>query len=408
VDGDNNTSPTPALVSAGVILALPSFGLPATIAAFSSVVAATPGADPPPRQQKGRWRVPITLRQLAELIHGQVSGDGDLEITAARGLAEAGPGELTFIESDKHAHLLKNCRAAAVVVPVGLAAAGLNVIRVADPLTAFITLVRHLHGRPESAAHGIDPRAAVHPTAQVGPDASIFPFAVVGEGTVIGARCRIHSGVVIGRDCRLGDDVTLYPHAVLYDDTVLGHRVIIHANAVLGADGFGYRQQKGRHVKVPHLGRVEIGDDVEIGACTTIDRATFEATRIGEGTKIDNLVQVGHNCHVGRHNLFVSQMGMAGSSSTGDYVVIAGQVGICDHVRIGARALIGAQSGVTKDVADGERLLGAPAIPERDQKRILMSLEKLPEIRRDVRRIKQHLGLTDEDDRETGEQKTAG
>ena len=151
---------------------------------------------------------------------------------------------------------------------------------------------------------------------------------MVGEGSVLGARCRLHSGVVVGRNCRLGDDVVLHPHVVLYDGTILGNRVIVHANAVLGADGFGYRFQGGRHVKMPQFGSVEIGDDVEIGAGTTIDRGTFQATRIGAGTKIDNLVQIGHNCQIGKHNLFVSQVGIAGSCSTGDYVVMAGQVGV--------------------------------------------------------------------------------
>jgi UDP-3-O-[3-hydroxymyristoyl] glucosamine N-acyltransferase len=227
----------------------------------------------------------------------------------------------------------------------------------------------------------------------IGEQPSIYPFASVGVGTVIGARSRIHNGAVIGRHCRLGDDVTIYPNVVLYDGTVLGNRVRVHANSVIGADGFGYRLQNGRHSKVPQLGYVEIGDDVEIGACTTIDRGTFRATRIGEGTKIDNLVQIGHNCNVGRHNLFVSQMGMAGSSSTGDFVVLAGQVGVVDHVHIGDRTVVGGKAAVTKDVPEGQRLLGAPATPEREQKRMLMSLEKLPEIRRDVRRILQHLGL---------------
>jgi UDP-3-O-[3-hydroxymyristoyl] glucosamine N-acyltransferase len=254
-----------------------------------------------------------------------------------------------------------------------------------------------MHGRAEPPPHGIDPLASIHPTAQIGPEASIMPFAVVGEGSVIGARSRIHSGAVIGRFCKLGDDVVLYPHAVLYDDTILGHRVIIHANAVLGADGFGYRLHDGRHVKVPQLGHVEVDDDVEIGACTTIDRGTFQATRVGSGTKMDNLVQVGHNCQIGRHNLFVSQMGIAGSSRTGDYVVVAGQVGIVDHVDIGDRAMIGGQAGVTKDVPAGQHMLGSPATPEREQKRILMSMEKLPEMRRDLRRIKQHIGLKDEE-----------
>jgi UDP-3-O-[3-hydroxymyristoyl] glucosamine N-acyltransferase len=342
--------------------------------------------------------VTVTLGQLAELVHGQACGDADLVLNAARPLGEAKPGDITFIENDKHAHHLGQCRASAAVVSTTLPVPdGLAVIRVADPLTAFIAIVRHLHGLPEPPPVGIDPRAVIHPTARVGPDANIHPLAAVGEGTVIGARCCIHSSAVVGRHCRLGDDVVLYSNVVLYDGTIVGSRVIIHANAVLGADGFGYRFQNGRHVKVPQLGHVEIGDDVEIGACTTIDRGTFQATRVGEGTKIDNLVQVGHNCTIGRHNLLVSQMGIAGSSSTGDYVVIAGQVGIADHIHIGDRVLIGAKAGVTKDVPAGERMLGAPATPEREQKRILMSLEKLPEFRRELRRLKQHLGITDEE-----------
>jgi UDP-3-O-[3-hydroxymyristoyl] glucosamine N-acyltransferase len=346
--------------------------------------------------------VSVTVRQLAELVHGHVHGDGELVITAARPLTEAQPGDITFIENEKHASQLEQCRASAVVVPLSVSATGLAHIRVADPLAAFVAIVRHLHGRAEPTPVGIDPRASIHATARVGSDSNLFPFAVIGEGSVLGARCQIHSGAVVGRYCRLADDVVLHPNVVLYDGTVLGNRVIVHANSVIGADGFGYRLQQGRHTKVPQLGHVEIGDDVEVGACTTIDRGTFQATRVGEGTKIDNLVQVAHNCQIGRHNLFVSQMGIAGSSSTGDYVVIAGQVGITDHVHIGERTVIGAKAGVTKDVPPGQRLLGAPATPERDQKRILMSLEKLPDIRRDLRRIKQHLGLGEDQDREAG------
>ena len=246
---------------------------------------------------------------------------------------------------------------------------------------------------PEPPPHGIDRLASVHPGARVGEGASIFPFACVGEGSTLGARCQVHSGAVVGRNCRLGDVVILYPHAVLYDGTVLGDRVIVHANAVLGADGFGYRLQGGRHVKVPQLGSVELGDDVEIGACTTIDRGTFQVTRVGEGTKIDNLVMVGHNCQIGRHNLFVSQVGVAGSCSTGDYVVLAGQVGIADHVHIHDGAQIGARSGVMRDVPGGQRFLGAPARPEGEEKRILLCLDRLPELSRDVRRLKRQLGL---------------
>ncbi len=335
----------------------------------------------------------VTVRHLAELVQGQVEGDAEQLIHAARPLGDCRPGDITFVDDEKHAGRLHGCRASAAVVPAGVIANGLTVIRVADPLTAFVAVVRRLQGKAEPPPHGIDPRAVVHPTARIGPDPSIHPLAVVGEGSVVGARCRVHSGAVVGRDCRLGDDVTLYPNAVLYDGTVLGDRAIVHANAVLGADGFGYRLHDGRHAKVPQLGYVEVGADVEIGAGTTIDRGTFDATRVGEGTKIDNLVMVGHNCQIGRHNLFVSQVGVAGSCTTGDYVVMAGQVGIADHVHIGDHAMLGAQCGVMRDIPAGERVLGAPAMPEREQKRIFISLTKLPDLCRDVKRIKEHLGL---------------
>jgi UDP-3-O-[3-hydroxymyristoyl] glucosamine N-acyltransferase len=338
---------------------------------------------------------------LAELVQGRVHGD-ERTIVAARPLNEAGPDDLIFIENDRNVRHLKKCPARTALVSAALLSrrdelvnrdgTPLTLIEVADPLTAFVVVVRHLQGASNEAAPSIDPRAVVHPTAQIGVDVSIHPLAVVGEGSIVGARCRLHSGAVVGRNCRLGDDVILYPHAVLYDGTVLGHRVIVHANAVLGADGFGYRLQEGRHVKIPQLGSVEIGDDVEIGAGTTIDRGTFQATRIGVGTKIDNQVQIGHNCQIGRHNLFVSQVGIAGSCTTGDYVVIAGQVGVADHVHIAERAVIGARSGVVRDVAAGERLLGAPARPENEEKRILLSLGRLPELCRDVRLLKQQVG----------------
>jgi UDP-3-O-[3-hydroxymyristoyl] glucosamine N-acyltransferase len=346
---------------------------------------------------KGRSCVGITVRQLAELVQGRVVGDEGLVINAARPLGEAQAGDITFVEQKKHVEQLHGCPASAAVVHQGVTAPAMTLIEVADPLAAFVEIFGRLHGRAEAPVHGIDPRASVHPTARLGPDPSLYPFAVVGEGSNVGARCRIHSGAVVGRYCRLGDDVVLYPNAVLYDGTVLGDRVMVHANAVLGADGFGYRPQGGRHVKVHQLGNVELGDDVEVGACTTIDRGTFTATRVGEGTKIDNLVQVGHNCRIGRHNLLVSQMGIAGSSSTGDYVIVAGQVGIVDHIHIGEHSVIGAQAGVTKDVPPARHMLGSPATDLRDQKRILMSLEKLPEMRRELRRVKQHLGLTDDE-----------
>lgn len=335
----------------------------------------------------------LTVRQMAAWVSGEVVGDGDAEIVDARPLTDAQLGHITFVEDDRHLDAWHHSPASAAVVLPHVPVNGRPLIRVRDPLMAFVSIVQHLRGEDAKPTTFIHPTAQVHPTAAVGADARIGPFVVVGAGAVIGERVNLLNGVSVGKNCRLGDDVTLHPHVVLYDDTVLGRRVTVHANSVIGADGFGYRTQAGRHVKVPQLGFVDVADDVEIGACTTIDRGTFGPTRIGEGTKIDNLVQIAHNCQIGRHNLLVSQVGIAGSTTTGDYVVMAGQVGIADHLHIGERAVLGAKAGVHKDVPPDSRMLGAPATPDREQMRIMMSLEKLPELRKDLRKIKQMLGL---------------
>jgi UDP-3-O-[3-hydroxymyristoyl] glucosamine N-acyltransferase len=272
----------------------------------------------------------------------------------------------------------------------------LTLIGVPDALGAFIVVMQHLHAPAPAPRHGIDSLASIHSAAVVGPDTNVLPFAVIGDGTRIGARCTVHSGAVIGRNCVIGDDVVIYPRVVLYDGVVLGDRVIVHAGAVLGADGFGFRLRDGRHQKVPQFGNVEIEDDVEIGACTTIDRGTFQATRIGRGTKIDNLVMIGHNCQIGRHNLLAGQVGIAGSTDTGDYVVMGGQVGVIDHLHIADGTLIAAQSGVMKNSLVGQRLFGCPARPDRDAKRGLINVDRLPGLYKDVERIRQQLGITDD------------
>lgn len=338
---------------------------------------------------------PTSLQHLATLVSGTVIGDEQTLISEAQPLDIAKRGAITFLENESRAGLLNSCNASAVVVPPNIPANGIPCIQVSEPLSAFVQIVRYFQGDSDNRERSIDPRAAIHHSARLGENCSIGPFAHIAAGCVLGNGCIIHPGVSISENCRLGNDVVLHPNVVLYPNTVIHDRSVIHANSVIGADGFGYRFKNGRHEKVPQLGNVEIGEDVEIGSCSTVDRGTFQATRIGDGCKFDNLVQVGHNCQIGNHNLFISQMGMGGSSSTGDYVIIAGQVGICDHVHLGTGAIIGAQAGVTKEVPDGQRMLGSPATPERDQKRILMSLEKLPDIRKDLKRIKKHIGLED-------------
>lgn len=339
----------------------------------------------------------VTVRELASWVDGEVAGNADLPIQHARPLADAGPGDITFVEDDRHLSAWHESRASAAVVRPTVPVNGRPLIRVDDPLMAFASILKRLRGdsltRADSSVHHT---ACVHPSAVIGDEATIGPFCVIGEGVVIGARVTLHPGVVIGAHCRLGAEVTLHSHVVLEDGCILGDRVIIHANSVIGSDGFGYRPQGGRHVKVPQLGHVEIGDDVEIGAATTIDRGTFGPTRIGSGTKIDNLVMIGHNCQIGQHNLLVGQVGIAGSCITGDYVVMAGQVGIADHVKIGDRVQIGAKSGVTNDVASDSRIFGLPARHDKEAFRVILAMEKLPEICKDIKRIKRSLELKDE------------
>ena len=335
----------------------------------------------------------VTVRTLAEWVRGELLGDGDVPIANARTLAEAEPGDITFVEHEKHLHAWQQCRASAAIVPGNVPVNGRPIIRVSDPLMSFAQVVQILRGRPPEAAPSISPAAQVHPNARLAEGVSVGPFAVVGEGTEIGPHATIHAGAIVGRSCKLGANVVLYPHVIVSDDCILGDRVVIHANAVIGADGFGYRMQQGRHVKVPQLGWVVLEDDVEVGACSTIDRGTFGPTRIGMGTKIDNLVMVGHNCQIGKHNVLCSQVGIAGSCTTGDYVVMAGQVGVADHIHVGDRVTIMAKAGVPGDVASGSQVLGSPARPHKEFARLVYCIDKLPELRREVSRISKHLGL---------------
>ena len=338
----------------------------------------------------------VTVRQLAEWVRGEVVGDPELVITNARTLSDAGPGDITFVETEKHLTAWQTSRASAAVVSASLPVSGRPTIRVADPLMAFANIVQHLRGHRVEPAGSVATTAYVHPTVRLAAGVTVGPFAVLGEGTTLGENATVMAGAVVGRFCTLGRDTVLFPRVVLYDDCVLGDRVTVHAGAVIGADGFGYRHQQGRNIKVPQLGWVEVEDDVEIGANSTIDRGTFGPTRVGTGTKIDNLVMIGHNCQIGRHNLLCGQVGIAGSSVTGDHVTMAGQVGVADHITVGARVVIGAKSGVPSDLPNDCNVLGYPPVPVTEQRRMWVSMRRLPELRDDVKRIKKHLGLEGE------------
>ncbi|TWU10769.1 UDP-3-O-(3-hydroxymyristoyl)glucosamine N-acyltransferase [Allorhodopirellula heiligendammensis] len=336
---------------------------------------------------------PLSLNQIVELTGGHLLpliGTGQsperLSLGGAAPPAEAAANEVTMVDRCQHAGAIRGCHAAVVITPAPLSAEDLHgdgpawQIVVAEPHAAFTQIIRHF--RPpvdqDVPGAGIDSTALIHPTAQISGAASI------GAGVVIEANCKIHAGVSIAAGCVIGPDCVLYPNVTLYSYCRLGARVVIHAGATLGAHGFGYRNVDGRHIPTAQLGYVQIDDDVEIGASATIDRGTYGATRIGEGTKIDNQVMIGHNCRIGKHNLLCSQVGIAGSCTTGDYVVLAGQVGLKDHIELGDGVIVGAQAGVMDSLESGVHI-GSPATPQHDQMRVFAVQRKLPDMRRDIK-----------------------
>jgi UDP-3-O-[3-hydroxymyristoyl] glucosamine N-acyltransferase len=330
----------------------------------------------------------ITLGDLATLVGGElVGGEATLPIAGAATLETATPLEITLVDALDKLHLLAKSGAAAAIVPAGSEPLDRPTIRVSDVHAAFTAAILQFRPPREAARTGVSPQAAVDPTARLAADVEIHAFATVGADCEIGPGVTIHSGVRLMPGCRIGAGSTVFPNAVLYENTVVGQRCTIHANAVLGAHGFGYKVTDGRYLLSAQLGWVALGDEVEVGAGTTIDRGTYGPTMIGSGTKLDNLVMIAHNCRLGRHNMICSQVGVAGSTSTGDWVVMAGQVGVRDHVHIGDKAVLGARSGVSCDIEPGKTVLGEPAIDLRDRKLQLATISKLPEMRKELKAI---------------------
>jgi len=332
-----------------------------------------------------------SLEALAKLVGGDLFGQASMEVESAAALSDAGPADITLVDRSEKADKLVASSAKAAVVPRGFPtdALAIPLIVVDDVHEAFSAIVAYFRPARLHKRIGVSPHATVSASAKLGADVDVHPGATIGEEVEIGAGSTIHCGARIMAGCKLGENVTVYPNAVLYENTQVGPRSIIHAGVVLGCHGFGYRFFEGHHKPSAQLGNVELGADVEIGAGTTVDRGTYGPTSIGDGTKVDNLVMIAHNCRIGRHNMICSQVGIAGSSVTGDYVVMAGQVGVRDHVRIGHRAVLGAMAGVTHDVPDGAYMFGIPATPEREQKIKQAALAKLPEMRRQLKALQQ-------------------
>jgi UDP-3-O-[3-hydroxymyristoyl] glucosamine N-acyltransferase len=333
------------------------------------------------------------LEQLANTSGGELVGDPSLQITGAASLAEATPGEISFFGNRKYIGLLRKTRASAVFVPADFAEAITPAqIRVANPTKAFEQVVLKFAPEPITFAPGIHPTAVVDASAQLGEGVSIQPHAVIEAGARIADDTIIGAGSYIGHETVIGPGCLIYPRVTIRERSRIGSRVIIHSGAVIGADGFGFEMVDGRQQKIQQLGIVQIDDDVEIGANTTVDRARFGRTWIQQGVKIDNLVQIAHNVVIGKNSVIVAQTGISGSTRVGQRVMMGGQVGIVGHLEIGDGTAIGAQSGISKSVPGGV-WFGYPAVPLAEAKRQIAWIHRLGKLFARVKEIEKKLGL---------------
>lgn len=337
------------------------------------------------------------LSELAELIGGRVQGDPERMIMGLATLSEAGETDLSFVIAG-YRKRAETSRAGAFLVGESLTDLPRDLLISPSPRHGLARLIDEFHPVRETVEAGVHPTAVVDAEAKVDPTATIGAFAVVGPGSEIGARAVIHPHVVVGRSCAIGAAAVLYPHVVVYDRTEIGERSIIHAGVVLGADGYGFASDRHGHTKLRHVGRTVIEADTEIGANTTIDRALLSETRIGAGTKIDNLVQVGHNARIGRGCLLVSQVGISGSTTLGDGVVVAGQSGVAGHLELGDGARVVAKSAVFKSIPAGETVAGIPAMEVGRWRRLQALLNQLDSIRRRLLGIEKKLRSENEED----------
>ncbi len=333
-----------------------------------------------------------TASEIAKYLEGEVIGDGHAVLNSFAPADRAQPGDLTFAENEDYFARAEQSAATAIIADKRFSSSKKILIRVPNARIAFAKALALFFPEPKFPA-GIHPTAVIASSAKIDPTAHIGPHCVVGERVQIGARSVLQSGNSIGDDSKLAEDVNIFPNVTIYPRTEIGNRVRIHAGTVIGSDGYGYVLDGGFHRKVPQIGGVVIGDDVEIGANVTVDRGALGATVIGKGTKIDNLVQIAHNVQIGEHCLVIAQVGIAGSTKLGNYVVLAGQVGVGGHLKLGNQVTVGAQAGVMTDIPDGGKWLGAPAQPDREFKRQVIAIQRLPDLLKRVAEFERQFGL---------------
>ena len=332
----------------------------------------------------------MRLEQIASLVSGTLDGEGSIEISGVCGIYDAQQGDITFLMKNKYLDALNASKASAVLVTKPIDTPIPQII-VTKPELAFARLIKQFHPEPRPKK-GIHPSAVIGDNVVLGDNVTVAAGVCVGDFVCIGNDVILHPNVVIDNNCKVGDNCIIFPNVTLYRNSVLGKNVIIHAGTVIGADGFGYTlDEKGEHYKINQFGRVVIEDFVEIGANSCIDRAAMDTTLIKKGTKIDNLVQVAHNCTVGDHSILVAQVGLAGSCKLGHHVVLAGQVGLADHVTLGNQVTVTAKSGTFRDLEDKSVMSGWPAVPTGTWKRYMATLPKLPDLTKKVKELELRL-----------------
>jgi len=334
-----------------------------------------------------------TVAELAQALGASFEGDGSIELAGVAAPERASSTDLIFVDAAKHVARAAASGARCMVAPEGISLAGKTVLRAKDAKVAFARAAGLLR-EPPVIANGVHATAVIAPLAKISPTAGIGPYAVIGEDAHIGDRTQIGPHCVVGAGCWIGDDCRVHARVTLYANVRVGHRVEIHSGAVLGADGFGYAYGEGRHWKFPQTGIIEIGDDVEIGANTTIDRGSLDDTRIAEGVKLDNLVHVGHNVKIGQHTVVAAQTGISGSSTLGQHVVVGGQVGIADHCTLEDQSIAGAQAGIPtgKTIRSGQVVWGTPARPLDKFKEAYFWFARLPELAARIKKLETRQG----------------
>jgi UDP-3-O-[3-hydroxymyristoyl] glucosamine N-acyltransferase len=335
-------------------------------------------------------KMELRLKDIARILDGTIDGDEDTVISNISGIEDAKEGDITFVANPKYIKYIEKTNASAIVCSPGISSESKNLLKVKNPYLAYAKAITFLNP-PREETGTVDERAFIGKDVKLGENVTIYPFSFIGDGSTIGDNTTIYPNCFLGRKVKIGSNTFLHPNVTIREECIVGNNVIINSGAIIGSDGFGFAPDGAKKFKIPQLGIVQIDDDVEIGACTAIDRATMGKTWIKRGAKLDNLIQVAHNCTIGEDSIIIAHTGISGSTHIGDRVTMAGQSATAGHVKIGNDVTVGARGGVAVDVPPGQTVSGAPHMPHRDWLRSTLIFRKLPEMNQTIKELKKKI-----------------